>query len=55
MFNKEKKVEPTSKSGNDAKPIVSGSCPDICSKCGAEYDDILGIGCCGRCFYGHDR
>lgn len=26
MLNKEKTVEPTSKSGNDAKPIVVGSC-----------------------------
>lgn len=25
MLNKEKKVQPTSKSGNDAKPIVTGS------------------------------
>lgn len=25
MLNKEKNVEPTSKSGNDAKPIVIGS------------------------------
>ena len=28
MLNKEKKVQPTSKSGNDAKPFVSGSLPD---------------------------
>ena len=27
MLNKEKTVEPTSKSGNDTKPIVSGSLP----------------------------
>lgn len=23
---------------------------DICSKCGSKYDDILGIGYCGKCF-----
>ena len=27
MLNKEKNVQPTSESGNDAKPIVSGSLP----------------------------
>ena len=26
---------------------------DVCNRCGAEYCDILGIGCCGKCFYGH--
>lgn len=30
---------------NDVKSV------DICSKCGNEYIDILGIGCCGECFY----
>ena len=29
MLNKEKKVHPTSKSGNDAKPFVSGRCYQI--------------------------
>ena len=24
---------------------------DICSKCGVSYEDILGIGSCGKCFY----
>jgi len=24
---------------------------DICNKCGAKYDDILGIGKCGDCFF----
>lgn len=23
---------------------------DVCSKCGDKYEDILGIGCCGKCF-----
>ena len=27
MLNEEKKVQPTSKSGNDAKPFVSGALP----------------------------
>jgi len=26
--------------------------PDICSNCGAEYYDTLGISKCGDCFYG---
>lgn len=34
MLNKEKNVEPTSESGNDAKPIVSSS---------AEFEDAVSI------------
>lgn len=25
---------------------------DICSKCGDEYDDVLGIGSCAKCLFG---
>lgn len=25
---------------------------DICPRCGAEYDDLLGIGLCYKCLYG---
>jgi formylmethanofuran dehydrogenase subunit E len=45
MLNKEKNVEPTSKSGNDAKPIVSSSGQlkegvlAICDDCGRDILD----------------
>lgn len=24
--------------------------PDVCGRCGEDYYDILGIGCCSKCF-----
>lgn len=39
MLNKEKKVQPTSKSGNDEKPIVGRSViAHRCSGCGAKAE-----------------
>ena len=40
MLSKEKKVQPTSKSGNDAKPIVSGLLPSV-DEAGAAAVKIL--------------
>lgn len=47
MLNKEKNVEPTSESGNDAKPIVSGSAV-------ADYEYYAdGQPCKGRACWAH--
>jgi len=62
MLNKEKKVQPTSKSGNDAKPIVSRSCiraaeklaTDKCPRCGNDFINVIGASCCYDCSRRHD-
>ena len=46
MLNKEKKVEPTSKSGNDAKPIVSRSFLADIRQAVADYIATEGCSCC---------
>jgi hypothetical protein len=38
MPNRKKNVQPTSKSGNDAKPIVISSAKYYCTACGVEAE-----------------
>lgn len=58
MLNKEKKVQPTSKSGNDAKPIVSGQSEQFICPCGKEVAKgrmtcpMNGIRYCNDCIKG---